>query len=166
MNFVNRRNNNNHLQDLFRVLDTVVQARTDGVEGLMAVRLDISGPSIAMPRPRFVLRPFPRIYQPMRQERNQLARKVIEALEVVGYNDFPLAGTGSKLKLNAEFGTSNFNKDLDNQLKFLQDALQGIIFENDRWITKLEAEKIDVARRADEYIRFTVSIYRPTIEID
>ena len=37
---------------------------------------------------------------------------------------------------------ARFNRDLSNEIKAVEDAMQGIVFPDDRWVAKIEAVKV------------------------
>jgi hypothetical protein len=56
----------------------------------------------------------------------------------LGYNnvDFPLF-VGANLTMNVPFSMMNTSKDLDNLLKFILDALQMVVFCNDKFLYEI-----------------------------
>jgi Holliday junction resolvase RusA-like endonuclease len=87
----------------------------------------------------------PRMYDPCSVAKKAYRLAVKNALTDVGVSSFPIFGNDDHLQLIVNFGVSNQGKDLDNLLKFVMDALQGVVYRNDSriWISK--QDKISVA---------------------
>jgi len=66
-----------------------------------------------------------------------------------------LVPEGCKLEVEYEFGVSQKNLDLDNQIKIFQDSLAEAYGFNDNRIYRLVARKIDV-KKGEEYIKFNI----------
>ena len=66
----------------------------------------------------------------------EIASKYMEENSFIPYSE--------KLQMNIKFSFDNKRKnDLDNFIKPLFDCLTGIVFDDDRWVYKLVAEKED-----------------------
>jgi len=65
---------------------------------------------------------------------------------------------GCRLEVEYEFGVSQKNLDLDNQIKIFQDSIAEAYGFNDNRIYKLVASKVDV-KKGQEYIKFEIKKY-------
>ena len=113
-----------------------------GDEDERELYLDIGGPPLVQQRLRVAFLRFihPRLYDPSGRSKRALKRAVRNALVNVGNDDFPVF-QNSVLEVQVTFFVSNPNKDIDNLAKFLLDALEGVIYSNDRLIWDLVAKK-------------------------
>ena len=83
----------------------------------------------------------PYLYDPNKRAKDQLRATVKAALEQFGVADFPVY-TQQQLKLQVEYHMVNpSSKDIDNMIKFLQDALEGVLYDNDRNVWSVHATK-------------------------
>ena len=114
----------------------------------VVVLIQVLGECVAQPRPRF--RAIPRqnqriiVYDPGQGRRLAWAAAVRAALIEVGVTRFPVFTTQLlpfKLKVTVTFHIMNLAKDINNMVKFLLDAMQGLIYSNDKVIYKIVAEK-------------------------
>jgi Holliday junction resolvase RusA-like endonuclease len=73
------------------------------------------------------------------------------ALEDVGLGtgDFPCF-VGKKLKFEVSFYFMNVSEDVDNLLKFVLDALEMVLYSNDKFIFDIHACKARVYHMGDE----------------
>lgn len=69
-----------------------------------------------------------------------------------------------KLSVDYVFGVSSKMNDIDNQIKFVQDALSEKYLFNDRVIYRISAEKVDVKKGA-EFISFDIIPYSPDPDV-
>ena len=93
---------------------------------------------------------FPIIYDPKRQEKLHLKQQIRLAIaDLLGmpqpYTPFGVFKTNMIVVFYMKTATA---KDLDNMLKFLLDALKGVIYQDDRFIFKLSVSK-EVANAND-----------------
>lgn len=84
----------------------------------------------------------PLVYDPKKQKKLALRLAVQKAVNGLDPAlDFPLFRV-TRLKMSVTFNLVNsLGRDLDNMIKFLQDALEGVIFDNDKFVVQLHAEK-------------------------
>jgi len=64
----------------------------------------------------------------------------------------PLPGQTS-LAINITISPTRHNRDLDNSVKALEDAAQGIVFPDDRWVDSILAMRI---KGKDDVVHFVV----------
>jgi Holliday junction resolvase RusA-like endonuclease len=84
----------------------------------------------------------PVIYDPKKQEKNSLRAAVRLAFKELDRDiHFPVFQT-TKLQLFVSFHLVNSGgRDIDNMVKFLQDALEGVVFDNDKFVYEVHAHK-------------------------
>jgi Holliday junction resolvase RusA-like endonuclease len=99
----------------------------------------------------------PLIYNPSQRQRRAYRVTVIQALAQLGITHFPLFPHHRDLKLSicVKFNVHNINKDLDNLLKFVFNALQGEIYVNDCVIWEVTAKKVQVANQ-DQFTQLEI----------
>jgi Holliday junction resolvase RusA-like endonuclease len=131
---------------------------TDGTK--TSASLLVGGEPVPQPRARFAHRfirrglfPFVRmvVYDPAATKKAAFRSEVLNAFADIGASPFPLFGNGDKLKVTVAFHVFDAKSDIDNLLKFFLDALQGVIFKNDKVIFEVVAKKI----RATKNSQFT-----------
>jgi Holliday junction resolvase RusA-like endonuclease len=129
-----------------------VDALIMGVENPTVV-VTVKGPPIAQARPRVrVFNGRARVYDPDQREKRAYRRAIRQAMAQLGITDFPFFER-RVLKLNVTFGLSNNAKDVDNLLKFVMDALESVVYDNDAWIVDVHAKKTTVLI-AQQYTSF------------
>ena len=112
------------------------------------VYFDIEGVPEAQERPRILWRhiPVPRFYDPSARRKRFLSKLVMTALKEHGHDHFPLFPSDRNMKVSLTFMMPNIlQKDIDNMEKFIFDALEGIVYRNDRRIVKVQSEKVSSA---------------------
>jgi Holliday junction resolvase RusA-like endonuclease len=82
---------------------------------------------------------------------------MMQALAQLGVTHFPIFHHHRDLKLgiSTTFYVHNINKDLDNLLKFVFDALQGAIYVNTRVIWEVTAKNVQVANQ-DQFTQLEI----------
>jgi Holliday junction resolvase RusA-like endonuclease len=117
------------------------------------VVITITGSPIVQARPRVSLaNGHPRVYDPSQREKRAYRRAIGKAMAQLGYSEFPFFER-KLLKLKATFGLSNNSKDADNLLKFLMDALESVLYDNDACVMDAQAIKKRVPI-GDQYTTF------------
>lgn len=61
------------------------------------------------------------------------------------------------LKVNLTFYVNNINRDLDNMIKATLDALQGVVFKNDKQIIEIQAKKQQQEKNIWEYVNIKIN---------
>jgi Holliday junction resolvase RusA-like endonuclease len=102
-----------------------------------------------------------RMYDPSGPLKKLFKRAVSEALEDIDftYHDLPLF-LGAGIYLKVDFGVRDMTKDIDNLLKFVMDALKGVVYEDDSHVLEVHGKKIP-AGGFDEYIALQIEKYVP-----
>ena len=99
-------------------------------------------------------KPFrqPFLYDPKKGEKAALRAAVKAALRELTRAQLPVfRGDGCAVSVNFKIHQSHvFNKDLDNLAKFLLDALEGALFDNDKWVMSLLLTKVPSDDENDE----------------
>lgn len=82
-------------------------------------------------------------YNPTKPEMNSFTATIKKVLEVANKNKpyFPKE-TKLSLRIMFQLGPSSRSPDIDNLTKFVMDACQGYLYEDDRMIFSLQAEKV------------------------
>ena len=88
------------------------------------------------------------MYDPSLQLKGKFRWAVLKSLKGLKFGQYPLFQV--HLKITVAFHISNMTKDVDNLLKFVLDALQTIVYRNDRWVFKVVAEKELVGHRREQ----------------
>ena len=117
---------------------------------MTSVSLSIFGEPVSQPRWRYHLMPRLRVpkwvkvvtYNPATREKSAFRLAVSNALVQVGATTFPIFADRVKVKVKVTFHVINVQKDIDNLLKFLMDALQSIFYNNDNMVYCVVATKI------------------------
>ena len=94
------------------------------------IELTIQGEPIAIMRPRLGRG---HTYNPQKK----LKERLKWLIRTIWYTP-PLEGD---VGINLIFQVSKKNKDLDNMVKFILDAMEGIVFKNDRQVASIYARK-------------------------
>jgi len=81
-----------------------------------------------------------RIYDPSTHLKAAFSSSVKAAFTELGVDEYPIF-LQPEMKVTIVFGVNSMDKDIDNLLKFVFDALQTIVYGNNRVIVKLDAEK-------------------------
>lgn len=86
----------------------------------------------------------PVVYDPKKQAKNSLRAFVRDAFKELDRNiTFPVFQE-SRLRMYVSFYLVNSaGRDIDNMLKFLQDALEGVVFDNDKYVYEIHAHKYE-----------------------
>ena len=112
--------------------------------GTKIVSFTVLGPIFAQERPRIRHNdlPRPRFYDPS-ANRKALWKKILKK-ELLAFGEDPTSPfRNGSIKAVLTFVGSNVNHmDIDNLVKFVLDAFQGVLFENDRIVNKLVAQKM------------------------
>ena len=77
-----------------------------------------------------------RIYDPSATLKSKFQRAVRNAFTDLGIHSFPLF-EAQPIKITIVFAITNMAKDIDNLLKFVMDALQTVVYVNDRMVVKV-----------------------------
>ena len=112
--------------------------------GFSTIDLTILGEPIAQNgwklRFRNCSRPF--LYDPLRSQkmklRNSVKAEMVELGEPVPF----FKGTRLQVSIISHFHTAT-RKDLDNLSKFLLDAMEGVLYDDDKWIFHLVVKKVE-----------------------
>ena len=109
----------------------------------LSVEITIPGIPVAQPRPRGrLVNGRIIVFNPASRELNAFRRSVRECLGGLSVGMFPMFDIAVSLEVKAIFFVSNMRKDVDNMLKFVLDALQGVVYPDDRIIVTIQAKKI------------------------
>ena len=81
------------------------------------------------------------VYNPSQAHRDAVRATIRGACEELRVVNFPLFSPAQKLKVQVEFQVKNHLKDLDNLLKFILDAMETVVYPNDRNIFEIIAKK-------------------------
>lgn len=84
------------------------------------------------------------VHDPCRRQKMHVRAAVRAALREMGVSHFPMFSPIIKVRVNAVFYIANSEKDTENMLKFIGDALKGVIFPNDRQVYSIHGDKEDV----------------------
>ena len=87
--------------------------------------------------------PFPKIYDPESRNKRVLKNKLAAALLEYGVTSLPAIPSKKDLFIEVvyKYSDGRRNKDLDNMTKFLCDALEGIVYVDDKLIVKMVLKK-------------------------
>jgi Holliday junction resolvase RusA-like endonuclease len=113
------------------------------------LHLTVSGPPSVQERARIRYQPFagkPRVYDPSRKGKIAFRDAVKASIQDLDFVDVPVFKAGQTLRLNVVFGLTRQGKDVDNLLKFVMDALQGVLYRNDAIVWKSNIEKRTVPK--------------------
>ena len=76
---------------------------------------------------------------------NRFRQSIRSTLDDVGIHSYPMFSSGTPLEVKVIFHVSNMRKDVDNLLKFVLDAMQGLVYVDDATIVHISATKIRCA---------------------
>lgn len=84
----------------------------------------------------------PVVYDPKKQAKNALREAVRCAFkELDDHINFPVFQT-TRVQMSVSFYLVNSGgRDIDNMVKFLQDAIEGVVFDNDKFVYEIHADK-------------------------
>jgi Holliday junction resolvase RusA-like endonuclease len=84
----------------------------------------------------------PVVYDPKKQAKNALRASIRDAFKELDHNvKFPIFQM-TRLRITVSFYLVNSGgRDIDNMVKFLQDALEGVVFDNDKYVYEIHAYK-------------------------
>lgn len=119
--------------------------------------LDVGGPPQVQARPRFHWQvPAGRlvVYDPSQAMKRAYRAACARAMMEVGITHFPFFA-GQNLHIKVHFYIHNQAKDVDNLLKFVMDALETVVYENDRVICEATLKKVPV-EKSDEFTRIEI----------
>lgn len=121
-----------------------------------AERIDVivEGEPEVQERTRISFAGHTHLYDPSSKIKAKFRWAVLKSLKALKFSEYPLFPTPVELKLTVTFYVTNNLKDNDNLLKFLLDAIQTILYSNDRQVVKIDSEKICV--KAGGYTVFVV----------
>ena len=126
------------------------------------VRLDIKGEPKSQEtyRPAVTRTGVPFLYDPSTGDKNRLRTLIREAMvHDIGFNQSnfpvfrPIGKECLKIKISIKYYVST-SKDVDNMCKFLFDSMQHVMYDNDKCIYKVTAEKIDVTHGQGKTVLF------------
>lgn len=82
-------------------------------------------------------------YDPNSASKRKIRALVKHALEEVGYQsaDFPIFRGNRALLMQVTYNVHNMSKDCDNLQKFMQDALQEVVYGNDKFLCDIHMKK-------------------------
>jgi Holliday junction resolvase RusA-like endonuclease len=80
------------------------------------------------------------MYDPSSRLKNRFRIAVVKSLQGLTFLQYPLFHV-RHLKVTVAFYVSNMTKDVDNLLKFVLDALQMVVYTDDRCVYQIEASK-------------------------
>jgi hypothetical protein len=81
------------------------------------------------------------VCDPSRKGRIAFRDAVKASIQDLDFVDFPVFKAGQTLRLNMVFGLTRQGKDVDNPLKFVMDALQGVLCRDVAIVWKSNVEK-------------------------
>ena len=132
-------------------------------DGRLTLFIEVKGEPVAQPRVRsHYLVGQQRIvhFNPCQAKRISFSAAVKASILEIGIahadSDFPIFDD-SPLKIELTFCVGNILKDLDNMMKFAFDALQKVLYRNDRYIYKVVGVKIPVTESYSTTIEVTYS---------
>ena len=105
--------------------------------------LEVTGAAVAQPRHHVSrLRNRLLVFDPASSAKRILRNATKQALEEVGVSTqaAPIFGPGDKVKLTIEFYVDRSNKDMDNLLKFVMDAMSTVVYSDDRIVEVVNME--------------------------
>jgi Holliday junction resolvase RusA-like endonuclease len=130
------------------VADALAVSNSDGK--VLSVDIHVDGEPRVQERPRHCHRGSKHwVYDPTKELKAEFREVVKAAFTDLGIHDFPLFGV--PLKYIIVFGVSNPEKDVDNLLKFVMDALETVIYANDNKVRKVDMEA-NFAPLPDQFI--------------
>lgn len=103
------------------------------------------------------MNPF-RVYDPVGTLKTRVREDLrAELSEFVAANNIPffVAGERTQCTFVFRFAQGERDKDLDNLLKFILDAMQGVVFHNDMDIVRIQVTK-EQLRTTDAEMEFTI----------
>jgi Holliday junction resolvase RusA-like endonuclease len=110
----------------------------------MTLYLMVEGTPLVQERHRVRWMPFrgarPTVYDPCSASKRGYKLAVRKAMSDIGVTHFPLF-LEERVKIKVTFFVTNAGKDIDNLLKFVMDALQGVIYPNDRMVFQALVKK-------------------------
>ena len=115
----------------------------NGASQTSTVHLDIGGEPLAQPRHRVRRLSNHRVvfYDPAAAAKSRLRRMIRLALEEIGVSTFPFFNR-QKLSVNVTFVVSDTRKDIDNLLKYILDAMNQVVYNDDRTVCVVNMKKI------------------------
>jgi Holliday junction resolvase RusA-like endonuclease len=122
--------------------------------------LEVQGPAMVQQRTRIRFLPLAGravVYDPSQASKRAFRRAVLLALNELGIVEFPVFQDQQHLKiqLNCTFYLHNEAKDVDNLLKFVMDALESVIYQNDRVVFETHLKKVKVPQQ-EEFTKIEV----------
>jgi Holliday junction resolvase RusA-like endonuclease len=140
--------------------------------GYQTVKFDVRGNLQAQERPRMVWKNrtrFPRFYDPSAKAKKIWKKALKKALDDIGMGSaLPLFGAeGQQQPIQVEltfFWPHPDQKDLDNMIKFVLDAYEGLLYGNDKKIYEITSKKAYAASSWME-AKFTMVVNPPIIGV-
>ena len=82
----------------------------------------------------------PYLYDPLRRDKNKLHNNLMKEMSQLGESAPFFTRTHVRVTIRYHFHGPT-RKDLDNMTKFFLDAMEGALYDNDKWIFSLVTEK-------------------------
>ena len=124
----------------------------------LMVEITIPGIPVAQPRPRGrLVSGRIVVFNPATREMTTFRRSIRQCLVELAVAVFPMFDIAVSLEVKAIFFVSNMRKDVDNMLKFVLDALQGVLYPDDRIIVTIEAKKVRCSVREQRTVVFVTA---------
>jgi Holliday junction resolvase RusA-like endonuclease len=143
------------------VADTIaVLVPTDEGQPQKAERLDIviEGTPCVQERTKISSMGRLHLYDPSSKSKAKFKWAVFQSLKSLKFDKFPIF-KDVELKVTVVFHISNWLMDVDNLLKFVMDALEKIVYINDKCVNKIEAEKVLDPEHG--FTTITVEVFHP-----
>ena len=121
-----------------------IMAKTGKGQPPRAERLDImvEGEPEVQERPRMSNLGHVHMYDPSSKLKGKYRWAVLKALKGLQLGTYPVfSGELSEVRITVVFHVNNMLKDVDNLLKFVLDALETIVYANDRTVLQIVADK-------------------------
>ena len=134
--------------------DSIAMLETDepglGSRGVDTLTMSVTGNAIAQARHRVRRVNTSRLvfYDPHQREKVSFRLAVKESLQDVGIQYFPVF-RNVHVRVHVSFFVRNLNKDLDNMIKFVLDALQSVVYRNDLCVVEMHSAKFLTAEPHD-----------------
>ena len=100
----------------------------------------VEGEPQVQERPRISHLGHTHMYDPSSRSKNRFKIAVVKSLQGLTFAQYPLF-RARRLNVTVAFYIKNMNKDVDNLLKFVLDALQMVVYTDDRCVCQIQARK-------------------------
>jgi Holliday junction resolvase RusA-like endonuclease len=132
----------NNPPPIFSAETMICMTMVDGVLVPDCIDIVVEGEPRVQQRARMAVTGGVHMYDPTARTKRDFKAAVTDSLDFIRENDaqYPFF-QDDDVKLTIVFHVHNMNKDVDNLLKFVLDALRGVVYIDDRSILKVVAEK-------------------------